>query len=162
MSARLLNSSEKKCWVGLVREGEGRGMEPVWLEESFLRRHRKTPRAELSQEIIRPRPQARPRGEIRERVKNTRAFERWELTPSSFHAWEPAASRDIPLPGAGGSGHPGPSRPLPGAPFSPSAAGFVSGCSGWWGQVTAGPMPPVGGGEGVKMRPPPPPSNVSS
>lgn len=33
VSARLLNSREKKkCQVGLVREGEGRGMEMVWLD----------------------------------------------------------------------------------------------------------------------------------
>lgn len=33
VSARLLNSREKKkkCQVGLVREGERRGMETVWL-----------------------------------------------------------------------------------------------------------------------------------
>lgn len=31
VSARLLNSRDKKCQVGLVREGEGRGMETVWL-----------------------------------------------------------------------------------------------------------------------------------
>lgn len=132
VSARLLNSSEKKCWVGLVREGEGRGMEPVWLEESILRRHRKTPGAELSQEIIRPRPQARPRGEIKERVKNTRAFQRWELTPSSFHAREPAALRESPLPGAGGlvtEAPLAPSRERPSAPLLPAL--FLAAQDGW-------------------------------